>query len=233
MSTEPQVYRCGNQSHSLGATQRGCDGTQRRHPWAGCWVAWWLFGRILRMSGPQEIATLRGGGRSGKRGPRRAPSPRTLCGKPAWGAEKPPLFPGRSARATAALGLGLRFSCVEAEVRILVKVPKNLQCCRNLGPVLGPAVSVGSWRPHSEAPDPERLAGPRQDRRSPLAAARAAAAQTPALAARRVWARPRVLQPRVRGKRHASRQGGRTTVAWLRGATPPTPISPLGPGGRG
>lgn len=144
VSTEPQVYRCGNQSHSLGATQRGCDGTQRRHPWAGCWVAWWLFGRILRMSGPQEIATLRGGGRSGKRGPRRAPSPRTLCGKPAWGAEKPPLFPGRSARATAALGLGLRFSCVEAEVRILVKVPKNLQCCRNLGPVLGPAVSVGS-----------------------------------------------------------------------------------------
>lgn len=172
------------------------------------------------MSGPQEIATLRGGGRSGKRGPRRAPSPRTLCGKPAWGAEKPPLFPGRSARATAALGLGLRFSRVKAEVRILVKVPKNLQCCRNLGPVLGPAVSVGSWRPHSEAPDPERLAGPRQDRRSPLAAARARGRPNPRAGGRTGLgeaARPSAAGPRE-APRFSPRRPGEGCLAQGRDA---------------
>lgn len=81
-----------------------------------------------------------------------------------------------------------------------MKVPKNLQCCRNLGPVLGPAVSVGSWRPHSEAPNLERIDGRLRNRRSPLAAARAPAVKTTELAAGPVPARPSVLQPRVRQK---------------------------------
>lgn len=42
-------------------------------------------------------------------------------------------------------GLAQRFSCSEAEAGILEKVPRNFQCCRNLGPIVGQTVSAGSW----------------------------------------------------------------------------------------
>lgn len=111
--------------------------------------------------------------------------------------------PGRGAcAARMVLGLGLHFSYAEAEAGILAKVPRNLPRCRSLSPVLGPAVSAGSWRPHSEAPNLELLAGPLRNRCAPPAAARAPAAKTAQLAVGPAWASPGVLRPRVCEKSH-------------------------------
>lgn len=78
----------------------------------------------------------------------------------------------------------------------MAKVPRTLQRCRHLGQ----AVSAGRWRPHSEAPHPECLAGLLRNRSTLPAAARAPAAKRAQLAARPARAEPGVLRPRARGK---------------------------------
>lgn len=106
--------------------------------------------------------------------------------KPALGVKKPSL---QSAGACTTPPLCV--SVAEAEVEIPAKVPRNLQCGSNLGRIWGLAVSAEGRRPCSEAPNPERLARPRQNKRSPPAAAPASAAEKAQLAVGPACTRPR------------------------------------------
>ena len=57
----------------------------------------------------------------------------------------------------------------------MATLPRNLQRCRSLGPILDLAVSAGGWRPYSEAPQPEHLARPRRSSRARPSAAQVSA----------------------------------------------------------